>query len=786
LNYHRLLIFTASLAAFCAPASAANLVTNPVFEQGLQAWQQLWCRDEGQGQAEWLASPNPGGAHCVKITYQGSRDWSFGQETRVPVKPGEIYDFSGWVKCENLKGGLGQLSVVTRDASGKELDWLYGLKSASKDQDWQKLSGRVMVPENCATLQFRITGWGPGTTYWSGLTLEKVGETPAPQALAPVTLTGAGSTLAYLPDAQQLVFTHAPGGAYRLKGWGSSSTLLQLAKTSEGRLDLVLADPSGNTVAASVEMQDDGSALFTLKGEGPMSGDFQFPGPILASPGQNWVLPINEGLYVPADDPYFHSWDLVLYSGHGLCMPFIGLTQGGDGLLAVAETQNDAMARFYKSADDKTSTWSFVWQPSRQSWGYERKLRLSYVPQGGYVGIAKAYRAYARSQGLLATLKEKARVNPNVDKLIGAVDLWWWKNAEAWSEDPQAETYGKQMKDAGIERVLWSHEQAGPSVDALNALGFLTGRYDIYQDVYSPDTPLGWVNKEGWPECLDLLPNGDWMKGWVTNAGGVSYTGGVLCSSCILDMAKRHIPEDLKSHAYGARFLDTTTASPLRECYSPQHPLSRTQDRENKMALLDYVSKAQTLVTGSETGMDMAVPHLDYFEGMMSLGPYRLSDAGYNLTQVEKPQDDYFRFQVGPFYRIPLFELVYHGCVVDYWYWGDSSNRQPDDWDARDLFNALYGTPPLWIMDPDRWEKDRERFLRSYQTATPVARQTGYSEMLSHAFLTADHTVQATVFADGTKVWVNFGEKAYRLKSGAVLGPKSWRVVYPKVVKVID
>jgi hypothetical protein len=244
-------------------------------------------------------------------------------------------------------------------------------------------------------------------------------------------------------------------------------------------------------------------------------------------------------------------------------------------------------------------------------------------------------------------------------------------------------------------------------------------------------------------------------------------------------MAKRHIPEDLKSHAYGARFLDTTTASPLRECYSPRHPLSRTRDRENKMALFDYVSQGLTLVTGSETGMDMAVPHLDYFEGMMSLGPYRLSDAGYNLTQEEKPQEDYFRFQVGPFYRIPLFELVYHGCVVDYWYWGDSSNRQPDDWDARDLFNALYGTPPLWIMDPNRWERDRDRFVRSYRTATPVARQTGYSEMLSHAFLTDDHQVQATAFADGTKVWVNFGAEPYSLQDGTLLGAKSCKVIYP-------
>ena len=49
--------------------------------------------------------------------------------------------------------------------------------------------------------------------------------------------------------------------------------------------------------------------------------------------------------------------------------------------------------------------------------------------------------------------------------------------------------------------------------------------------------------------------------------------------------------------------------------------------------------------------------------------------------------------------------------------------------------------------------------------------------------LTADHQVQATAFADGTRVWVNFGEKPFALKGVAILGPKSWKVVYPAGVK---
>ena len=758
-----------------------NLVVNPNFDQDTQGWESLWCRDEGKGTAEIISAKAPEGHHCLKITYSGNHDWSYGQLNRIPVQPGEIYVFSAWVKCENLQGaGQGQLSVVTRDAPGQVMEWEWGFKNIYKVGGWEKLTSRVLIPQGCASIQLRITGDGSGTTYWNGVSLQKTGEAMSTADSQPVTLDFSGALFVFNPKENRITFSKAGGTVFPLQAWGNVSTLQKIQKKSESRLEFVLADAAGNTVSASVELQTDGSALFTLNGKGPLAQDFEFPGPILSNPGQNWVVPMNEGLYVPSNDPYFKTWDLVLYSGHGLCMPFLGLTSGKDGLIAIVETQNDAKVRFTQPQGDKTSSWSIVWQPSRQSWGYERKLLLEAVPQGGYVGIAKAYRAYAKSHGLLMTLKEKAALNPEVDKLVGAVDLWWWKKAEWWQEDPQGEVYGQQMKDAGIQRVLWAHEAPGDSVKALNGLGFLTGRYDIYQDVYSPDTPLDWVNKEGWPQCLDLLPDGDWMKGWISRQNGVDYTGGVLCSACIVDMAQKHIPDDLASHPYHARFLDTTTASPLRECYSPKHPLSRTQDRINKMALLDYVSKDMKLVTGSETGMDMAVPHLDYFEGMMSLGPYRLEDAGYDLFSIKTPQEDYLRFQVGPFYRIPLFELVYHDCVVNYWYWGDSSNRLPDQWDVRDLFNALYGTPPLWIMDPDRWQKDRERFIQSYKTAATVARQTGYSEMLDHEFLNEDHTVQKTEFADGTKVWVNFGEKPYKLEGGEELKAKSWKADFPK------
>jgi hypothetical protein len=208
--------------------------------------------------------------------------------------------------------------------------------------------------------------------------------------------------------------------------------------------------------------------------------------------------------------------------------------------------------------------------------------------------------------------------------------------------------------------------------------------------------------------------------------------------------------------------------------------MTRSESRHWKMELLRYISEGCGLVCGSETGHDASVPYVHYFEGMLSLGPYRVPDSGRNMAEiVDEVPERVAKFQTGHFYRLPLWELVYHDCVVAQWYWGDYNNKLPSLWDRRDLFNALYGTPPMFMFRRDYWAKNRERFVRSYQTIAPVARATGYSEMLSHRWLTDDHAVQETRFANGTVVTVNFGDNPHRLDNGATLEPLSHRVEGP-------
>ncbi len=131
--------------------------------------------------------------------------------------------------------------------------------------------------------------------------------------------------------------------------------------------------------------------------------------------------------------------------------------------------------------------------------------------------------------------------------------------------------------------------------------------------------------------------------------------------------------------------------------------------------------------------------------------------------------EEYARWGIGHQYRVPLWELVFHDCVVTTWYWGDSSDflleAAPEITPKKDAFNILYGTMPMmWVNGEGAWHKNRAMFMRTYRNTCKLHEVVAKAEMLSHEYVTADRAVQRTRFSDGTEVIVNFGPQPYRAR----------------------
>ena len=101
------------------------------------------------------------------------------------------------------------------------------------------------------------------------------------------------------------------------------------------------------------------------------------------------------------------------------------------------------------------------------------------------------YRAWAAAHGRVVTLREKVRANPAVKRLFGAVNIWRWRNGPRWEVDPEPVAFARELKALGVERALWSHEvYDAAAARALRKLGYLSGRYTNFRDLFPTDTPL--------------------------------------------------------------------------------------------------------------------------------------------------------------------------------------------------------------------------------------------------------------------------------------------------------
>jgi hypothetical protein len=94
-------------------------------------------------------------------------------------------------------------------------------------------------------------------------------------------------------------------------------------------------------------------------------------------------------------------------------------------------------------------------------------------------------------------------------------------------------------------------------------------------------------------------------------------------------------------------------------------------------------------------------------------------------------------------------------------------------WNQRDLWNILYGTNPIYILDAGRWASTKDRLVQSYRNVSGVDRAVGYSQMVDHKFLTADKSVQQTSWSNGIVITVNFGDKPYKRAEGTEIFPMS-------------
>jgi hypothetical protein len=515
------------------------------------------------------------------------------------------------------------------------------------------------------------------------------------------------------------------------------------------------------------------------------------------------IVPCREGLLVPADSgkAFKHVFGTSDYEGCHMNM--LGFVKGGSALIV-------AWDNAYVFPELQSSTPSGERYRQRLTAMLELRrsanlLRLMPLGKGDFNTVAAGYRRYAEKKGLAITLKEKIRRDPHVELMVGAANAKLWTclarrmNEEStqeesvkvrWTFDEAAQIAEHLSKDVGIERCLFTiggwteggydcrhpdnlpanpecggNKDLADAIKRVQALGYVASLHDNVQDMYR--------DAKSWdPAFIEKRPDGSLITGgrWL---GGRAY---MVCAPKQLELAKRpqNLPAIHELFQPWSYFIDTTYAVGPRECCDPNHPIDRNGDIAWKIRLSDY-AREQFGIFGSECGREWALPHSDFFEGLVGVSGHYY----HNL----KPEE------LGATV-IPFFEMVYHDCQICYGKYGYRADQAAEYVAhhilcARPLHYHSFPDHLYWKSSADQSKgdegsqtPDRSCYARSdggwaegmhpldvflkntHEVLGPLHRETAHAVLTKLEFLTKDYSVRKATYGygpDATKVIVNFG-----------------------------
>ncbi len=467
---------------------------------------------------------------------------------------------------------------------------------------------------------------------------------------------------------------------------------------------------------------------------------YRFEKPVAA--GGYMVVPHGQGYLIPADCP--DALDGDGFIGSRFTLPLFGMVQGDSAMYVIVETWWDSKVAVEHYPGDK-SVIDFDWKPSLGELRYPRRFLLRFAKGMDYVAMAKAYRRYARKQGLVRTLEEKARTLPVVEQYTKGIEFRWGQ---------------------------WHHNQQEIILDDLRKLRELGFQIDFFfpkwpDDGYDPETwksaycrtaaylldtpvPGGWQTLANYANAVRAL--GYPVKGFILH--GRPMYNAVKRLRQALDNAEKG---GLK---YDALYFDGYSAygdNTLAEDPNPDHPETR---RENVEAQLDCFKEAarRDIVPGGEVPRFWAIPECAFF----------FFDGNWSRDRLTNVPTRESQAPVGE--PVPLFQLVFHDC---YWahFSGGGYGGSYDWWADRNprLYELLFACAPSynWLPGgrmPIKWEDPMtEERLAWLHRWSAYYRAIAMSEMTNHKFLSADHKQQRIEFANGVVAEFDMTANRYRI-----------------------
>ncbi|MES1200449.1 MAG: glycoside hydrolase [Pseudomonadota bacterium] len=481
-----------------------------------------------------------------------------------------------------------------------------------------------------------------------------------------------------------------------------------------------------------------------------------------------WIIPDGEGIAFAAGDPFWRNGgegtatyheEHCLSATSNLSLPAWSRI---DGDVAVTHVLADGLQSELCLRDDNGVQGRLT---HRFSPGAERIELLVHVGPANPLAPALEYRALLQRRGLFRSLADKAV--PLLPRLYGAPQIYVWGDAHSVA-------FVDALHALGIERALLADDQRAVHTDFLaraHALGYLAGPYELFAAAVPPaDSTEPYTNwGDLYPSGCERDKNGAIVQAYADR--GCTLSSEVLRrQETAPNVASRYAQHQQEGADHV--FVDVDAFGNFDEDFSPDHPMTMARDRDNRADRLRMGIEQFHFVLGSEnvTAWSHGFAHYSHHTAQAHtnavwhllrererFGGWWPQEAPGIFFHPFTPTEAEARALFGPADRVPLFEAAFHDSVIaaDRWEFGLMKVVGMER--ERFAHALLYGTPTMWNLNmrelarQGAWLKAaHDDFRIAHGWNAPVA-LTGF------AWLTPDHLVQQTNFADGRTIVANFG-----------------------------
>ncbi|MGL4741184.1 MAG: glycoside hydrolase [Sarcina sp.] len=194
------------------------------------------------------------------------------------------------------------------------------------------------------------------------------------------------------------------------------------------------------------------------------ANSFEFPN----VESQDYTLPIGEGKYIPANNA---EWKQFLngYQNTTLSMfsmPFFALNTDNYAITYIMNNPyNNNIAFNTTNNIDFNITHDYTSINSNKQTGYR-----IYVGPNNTSNIAKTYKDYIVNKGDFKTLAQKAQENPNVNKLIGAPEIYLWNDRIIEPDNINWKDFISELTPAIKQQMIATLQQIGGEQEQIQAI----------------------------------------------------------------------------------------------------------------------------------------------------------------------------------------------------------------------------------------------------------------------------------------------------------------------------